>query len=1185
MMMADVHLWAMDAPPPANIIFISGSVDCCSVFQKLRERSYNVFLVCPSINQMPQDMLSAANDCLGWISFLRSLQDEDRQGCHLTFSLEQNKQKNPVSSPGGVNPNPTPKSKTNAETDPELKQKASAEEFREFIHKMLLAGEFSQGFELGRLRPKFEEQTGKILDVKHLGYTKLSELVASYSHLVSVDTAGTVFSLLFPKRPASSTEKKNPNRNPSPIVATGRKEKSGSLEKFKAWLGGVVNSKEYAENGYNISRVRMDFKEATGKTLDEMSMGFSKIIDLVEECKDVAVLKEVNQGYRMAFPIKPNKQKSPASSSSGVNPNPSPKIKPKSETNPKLKPIASVDDFRLFLNQMLLAGDFSKGFLMSRLPQKFEEQTGKFLEVQHLGYSKLSELVASYSHLVSVNNAGTTSSIFPKCPVSSTEKKTRNRNPSPSLTTGAKKKSGSLEKFKAWLGRVVNSKEYAENGYNISRIRMDFKEATGKTLDEMSLGFSKIIDLVEECKDVAVLKEVNQGCHVAFPVKRNKQKNPVSSFSGVNPNPSPKIIPKAKTDPVQKPIASADDFRQFLYQMLLAGEFSKSFLMSRLPQKFEEQTGKFLDVHHLGYGKLSELVASYSYLVSVNNAGTSISSIFPRCTASSTEKKNPNRNPFPSVTTGPKKSGSMKKFKAWLGRVVNSKEYTENGYNISRIRMDFKEATGKTLDETSLGFSKIIDLVEECKDVAVLKEVNQGCYMAFPVKPNKQKIPGASPGGSSPNLSKKLKSTYKPKSEIEPKLKEKASAEDFREFLYHMLLAGEFSQGFVMSRLRQRFEEHMRKFLDVEHLGYKKMSELVASFTNLVSVDYADPGLIRIFPSGYVNEAVPSNSISNTTSKVTSMSTDHDPTKMKAKVEADCLSSGVGGNELLQNRDLEENIYNKHFPYINSESERLSAMTNGSQTSVSSSPREANTRAFRECDIKSDSSSTLEVSQVSEWEGRSSTTISETTSFHGEGSSFINLILALQRDGNIPMGDLTIAKHLIAEAIESRRQRVENINFFGEPSSLVDTGLTDSFPQPSESPSLEPQADCNSPHPPLKSRAESSVVCAEDLRDGTILDCKQNEQNTKSAGEPQAGCSSPCAPLQSRAESSALCSEDLRDGIRLDCIKQNEKNMKSAGNEERSTSTSSAVSSAGSIIQLAERGIKSICELTTWRKN
>ena len=69
-MVADVLLWAMDKPPLEDIIFIIGNVDLCYMFKKLQQRSYNVFLVFPSMIQIPQGMLSAANDCLGWLPFL-----------------------------------------------------------------------------------------------------------------------------------------------------------------------------------------------------------------------------------------------------------------------------------------------------------------------------------------------------------------------------------------------------------------------------------------------------------------------------------------------------------------------------------------------------------------------------------------------------------------------------------------------------------------------------------------------------------------------------------------------------------------------------------------------------------------------------------------------------------------------------------------------------------------------------------------------------------------------------------------------------------------------------------------------------------------------------------------------------------------------------------------------------------
>jgi hypothetical protein len=399
---------------------------------------------------------------------------------------------------------------------------------------------------------------------------------------------------------------------------------------------------------------------------------------------------------------------------------------------------------------------------------------------------------------------------------------------------------------------------------------------------------------------------------------------------------------------------------------------------------------------------------------------------------------------------------------------------------------------------------------------------------------NTQEIPVSSPGGVNQNPS----SEFKPKAETDPKLKQKASAEDFREFIYQMLLAGEFSQGFVLGRLRHKFEEQTGKVLDVKHLGHKKLSKLVASYSHLLSVDNAGTEFSQIFPAGFVSEVVPSNDNSNTTSKVTSMNTNHDPVKLKAKVEVDCPSSDVSGKELLENRAWGENIYIQQFPYMNSESEWLPDMTTGSQEPASFIPRQANSPAFQGCDIKSDSASTSGGFQVSEWEGQYSTTISETTFFHGEGSDCINIVLALQRDGNIPIEESVIAKHLKAEAMENRRLIIENTSFCREPSIPAGIGLPDSIPPSYDSPSSEPQAGCISPH----------------------------------------------APRQNKAESNAVCAEDSRDSIRLDC-KQNEKNTKSGANEESCIRMTSAVASAGSIIQVAGRGLKSICELTMWRKN
>jgi hypothetical protein len=125
----------------------------------------------------------------------------------------------------------------------------------------------------------------------------------------------------------------------------------------------------------------------------------------------------------------------------------------------------------------------------------------------------------------------------------------------------------------------------------------------------------------------------------------------------------------------------------------------------------------------------------------------------------------------------------------------------------------------------------------------------------------------------------------------------------------------------------------------------------------------------------------------------------------------------------------------------------------------------------------------------------------------------------------------------MSEAMQSMRLMKENANFCGEPSIHGGTlGLPDSIPPPSDSPTSEPQAVYNGP----------------------LVD-----------------------PIQSKAESSV---ENLRHGVRLDC-EQNDQNTNSSGNEDRSTSMTPVISSAGSIFEFAGRGIKSIRELTKWRKD
>jgi len=263
MMMADVLLWAMDTPPPANIIFMIGSVDFCYVFQKLRQRSYNVFLVCQSMSEMPGGMLSGVNDFLEWLPFLWSLKNEDQ---HSHFPKSK-KQKNPMASPGGWNPYPNQKLKSEGKPRAEINPKAWKDVLWEnpYPNKKLK----SEG------KPRAETNSKDSIDV-----------LRKFRYYMPGPQAFLMA--------------------PPPPLAKRIEQHTGTLKEFKAWLTLVVNDKILAEEGYDISSISVDFEKSTGKILDEKFLGFSKIINLVKACKDIAVIKKVKRGCHLAFPIKPN---------------------------------------------------------------------------------------------------------------------------------------------------------------------------------------------------------------------------------------------------------------------------------------------------------------------------------------------------------------------------------------------------------------------------------------------------------------------------------------------------------------------------------------------------------------------------------------------------------------------------------------------------------------------------------------------------------------------------------------------------------------------------------------------------------------------------------------------------------------------------------------------------------------
>eukprot|EP00252_Welwitschia_mirabilis_P000687 TRINITY_DN1065_c0_g2_i3.p1 TRINITY_DN1065_c0_g2~~TRINITY_DN1065_c0_g2_i3.p1 ORF type:complete len:611 (-),score=119.30 TRINITY_DN1065_c0_g2_i3:115-1767(-) len=220
---------------------------------------------------------------------------------------------------------------------------------------------------------------------------------------------------------------------------------------------------------------------------------------------------------------------------------------------------------------------------------------------------------------------------------------------------------------------------------------------------------------------------------------------------------------------------------------------------------------------------------------------------------------------------------ALREFKIWLKLTVRN---SKGGYNISAIPRDYQRAVGKMLDPRCFGCSNVKELVVNCRDEIFLKESKPNCYIAFPLRKNKNlrskpptsHTPNAQvPSNPHPNSQQRIKPNPKsstlnpqkdnsnhnagsqyhanPNSEVptEEENPEKASVLDFRLCMNSMLQIGYFSQGMLLSELPQRFKERAGLSLDVKHLGYPNLGDLVESADGLC-LRKDGKGPVWIFP-------------------------------------------------------------------------------------------------------------------------------------------------------------------------------------------------------------------------------------------------------------------------------------------------------------------------------------------------
>eukprot|EP01018_Ginkgo_biloba_P038371 Gb_39279 [translate_table: standard] len=501
--------------------------------------------------------------------------------------------------------------------------------------------------------------------------------------------------------------------------------------------------------------------------------------------------------------------------------------------------------------------------------------------------------------------------------------------------------------------------------------------------------------------------------------------------------------------------------------------------------------------------------------------------------------ENKKQEPKPSISekknqgpetpkTPPNPKAIKSHFKAWLRQVVNSEEH-KNGYNISTIYQDFKRATGKTLDLNSLGIENLSTLLLEFKDVALMTEVSNGCLELFPVKSVEQKPSGASVSGD----------------------KSKASTDDIRNWLLQLLQKGELSQGILMSSLRQNFEGQTGMIIDLDYLGYKKVTKLITEkFSDIVSVNKI--GTPRMFPADLPEDTVSSNkngkeTLKNFTTKETA-ATVHPANvpeeQSKAKAPSPYEGPPIGWDENIVEYFQSGSVLTNQDQALQDEPANVWYST--------SFPTEASDPVISQessSNLMSDSSNTPRVSEISELEAQTPHTVSE-ISFHSDSHRaqvtdlIQQLLLTLQREQNsVPTGDsATYAERLVAEAVQSLGLVRDNNGIYSASPSITEVGETHS-----ETMNVIKQS--------------GSVSSAKELKDSvfSLLNVSASPSEARVDGGNDSGYAG------------------NPEG------KENEQIANSQGDGQKSLN--SVASPVGTIFGVAERGWKSLFELTAGKKN
>ncbi|KAJ7527882.1 hypothetical protein O6H91_16G074900 [Diphasiastrum complanatum] len=140
-----------------------------------------------------------------------------------------------------------------------------------------------------------------------------------------------------------------------------------------------------------------------------------------------------------------------------------------------------------------------------------------------------------------------------------------------------------MKKLRCWLIYVLCT-ERARKGYDISSLRKDFEAECKVKLDPLELGYGKLVDLIKQLKDVARLEHPRSNQCLLFPAN-------------------------------EKAVRIVSKLRSWLSETLSTEKASNGYDISLVKRNFELDCNVKLDQHKLGFDKLQDLISLFTDIV------------------------------------------------------------------------------------------------------------------------------------------------------------------------------------------------------------------------------------------------------------------------------------------------------------------------------------------------------------------------------------------------------------------------------------------------------------------------------------------------------------------------------------------------------------------------------------------